>query len=378
MRIAINTLGPSKLKAGIGRYVSNLVNYLAKIDFENEYFIFANKDNIGWFSEINNANFKIIKVGDYSKIKPIRILWEQTIFPLHCITKKIDLLHSPGFTLPFIKTCRQAVTIHDMTFFTHKQHHSFFKRFYFPFMIKISAENADIIFADSENSKKNIINILSVNPYKVRVVHLGIENYFYRKENIKSVLEKYKIKKKYILFVGTIEPRKNLINLVEAFSKINKREIEKDLELVICGKLGWMYDELFSKINKLKIKERIRFLGFVPDQDLPFLYSGAEMFVYPSFYEGFGLPVIEAMACGCPVITSNISSMKEIAEGASVLVDPNDSESISSAINLLLSNKKLKNELIASGLKRAKMFNCLSLAEKTFRGYQELKKLKRE
>ncbi len=140
MRIAINTLGPSKLKAGIGRYASNLVNDLAKLDTENKYFIFANENNYNWFANIKNKNFKIIKLGNYSKIKFLRILWEQIILPLQCIIKKIDLLHSPGFTLPLIKTCQQAVTIHDMTFFNHSEHHTFLKRIYFPMMIKYAGK----------------------------------------------------------------------------------------------------------------------------------------------------------------------------------------------------------------------------------------------
>ncbi len=371
MQIAINTLGPSKLKAGIGRYVSNLVNDLAKIDDKNKYFIFVNEDNFEWFANITNSNFKIIKLSNYSKIKFMRVLWEQFILPLYCVTKKIDLLHSPGFTLPFIKTCKQAVTIHDMTFFNYPEHHTFLKRIYFPMMIKHAAKRADLIFADSENTKQDIIKILKVKPDEIQTVHLGVEDIFFEKRNekeTKRILSKYNINKKYLLFVGTIEPRKNIATLISAFAKLPR----EDLDLVICGKLGWMYDEIFSLIKKEGISEQVKLLGFVPDEDLPSLYANSEVFVYPSFYEGFGLPVIEAMASGCPVITSNLSSTKEIAGESAMLIDPNDQEELIQAIKNLLANDKMRQNLIKKGRLRAKEFTTLATAEKTLRAYQSM------
>lgn len=371
MNIAINTLGPSKLKAGIGRYVSNLVNDLAKIDDENKYFIFANEDNLSWFKNITNENFKIIKLGNYSKNKLLRILWEQIILPMRCMFKRIDLLHSPSFTLPLIKTCKQAVTIHDMTFFNYAEHHTILKRIYFPLMIKYAARQADIIFADSENTRQDIIRILKTKSDKIKTVHLGVEDIFFEKrtkEEIKQILNKYNLDKKYILFVGTIEPRKNIPALIRAFARIQR----KNIDLVICGKLGWMYDSIFSTMQTEKISNRVKLIGFVPDEDLPSIYAGAEVFVYPSFYEGFGIPIVEAMASGCPVITSNISSTKEIAGDAALLFNPNDDEELTDAIENLLNNKNLNKQFRLFGRLRAQIFKTKRTAELVLKSYEDL------
>ncbi len=366
MRIAINTLGPSKLKAGIGRYVSNLVNDLAKIDNQNKYVIFANEDNKEWFTNIKNPNFKIIQLGNYSKIKFLRILWEQIILPIHCVLKKIDLLHSPGFTLPIIKTCKQAVTIHDMTFFNYPEHHTFLKRIYFPLMIKHSVRQADIVFADSESTRQDIIKILNASSDKIKTIHLGVEEIFLKKRNkkeLKQTQNKYSLNKKYILFVGTIEPRKNISTLISAFAKLQR----KDLDLVICGKLGWMYKSIFKTMKQEKVEKQVKLLGFVPDEDLLNLYAGAEMFVYPSFYEGFGLPIVEAMASSCPVITSNLSSTKEIAGDAAILINPNSEQEITISIEKILRNKNLRQNLIKKGLERAEKFTTINAAKNTLK-----------
>ncbi len=213
---------------------------------------------------------------------------------------------------------------------------------------------------------------MNVNPKKIQIVYLGVEEIFFEKkskEKIKQTLNKHNLDKKYILFVGTIEPRKNISALIGAFAKLQRRE----LELVICGKLGWMYDNLFSVIKKEEISEQVKLLGFVPDEDLPSLYAGAEMFVYPSFYEGFGLPVVEAMASGCPVITSDLSSTKEIAGEAAVLINPNSEDELTNAIKTMLKNNRLRERIVKNGIERAEEFTALRTAKNTLQMYLKIK-----
>ncbi|MBI4141752.1 glycosyltransferase family 4 protein, partial [Candidatus Woesearchaeota archaeon] len=179
---------------------------------------------------------------------------------------------------------------------------------------------------------------------------------------------KYKIKHQFILFVGTIEPRKNLTRLVEAFLHVKK----KGLKLVIVGEKGWKNEDFYKMIEELDLKENVLFTGYVPDKDLVQFYRAAEMFVYPSIYEGFGIPVIEAMACGCPVITSNISSLKEIANGAAVLVNPSHTKEIAKAIETVLKNKALQAHLAHIGQLRAQKFTWEKTAKKTLDVYRSV------
>lgn len=364
MNIAVNTLGTSSLKAGTGRYAVNLVKELEIIDKKNNYFVFVNNLNKNYYN--SNKNFKLINVGWFGNQTLLRILWEQFVLPFKLKKLNINVLHSLGFVSPLVKTTKQIVTIHDTTFFTHSQHHTLFKRIYFKFIIPLCARKADLISADSENTRQDIINLLKINADKVKTIHLGVEEIF-KKQNNNRILKKYSINKNYILFVGMIEPRKNIPNLIKAFSKL-----DKDFQLVIVGKKGWHYDEIFQLIKKLKLENKIIFTGYVPDEELVSLYSSAKLFVYPSFYEGFGLPVLEAMACQCPVITSNISSMKEIAENAAILVNPNNVKEIEKAMEQILKNKDLQKELIKKGLKRAKEFTWKNTARKSLECYEEL------
>jgi len=370
MKIAINTLGPSKIKAGIGNYVVNLVKELSKIDKSNNYLIIANKDNADFF-DLNNKNFETFIAPKYTTIKLLRLLWEQLKLPFILKKNNVDLLHSPGFVAPLIKTTKSVVTIHDMTFFSHAKYHTIFKQIYFGKMIPLSARNTDAIIADSNNTKEEIGKYLDIPGNKITTVYLGAGKEFkpIRKTTAQKILlDKYGIHHKFVLFVGMIEPRKNLARLVEAF----KNAKDRNTKLVIVGKKGWHTKELSNTIKKVELQNDVIFTGYVPDEDLIMFYNATEFFIYPSLYEGFGIPVIEAMACGCPVITSNISSMKEISGDSAILVEPQNVENITTAIKKLLKNKSLRKELSKSGIERAKFFTWKITAEKTLDVYNKV------
>jgi glycosyltransferase involved in cell wall biosynthesis len=371
MKIVINALGPAKVKAGIGNYIFNLISELSKIDDKNKYIIFAaieNKD----FYRTANKNFFVININFWGRNRFIRILWEQLILPFKLIEFKADILFSSGFICPIIKTAINVLTIHDMTFFSHPDVHTFFKKIYFPFMIKRSANRSEKIIAVSHNTKKEIIKYAGINENKIVVTHLSANNFPQNDiENEKKFLEeKYGINTEYLLFVGMIEPRKNINLIIEALGKIT----DKSVKLVIVGKKGWMVDDLFEEIKVKKLENRVIFTGFVPDEELELFYKNAKVFLYPSLYEGFGIPVLEAMKAGCPVITSNISSLPEVAGDAAIQIKPQNSEELVNAIDSITKDKNMRNELIEKGLENAEKFSWGTTAKQTLEIFHQLGK----
>lgn len=369
MNIIINALGPSKVKAGIGNYITNLISELALLDLENKYIIYASAKN-KQFYETSNRNFIVKDIGIMGRNKFLRILWEQLVLPIKSLIIRADILFSPGFVCPFIKTSKNVLVIHDMTFFSHPQVHTFFKRIYFPFMIKRSIARSEKIISVSYNTKNEILKYSTAIKDDIVVTHLAANNI----SNIeigdeKGFLEKkYNINGDFLLFVGMIEPRKNINLIIEALEEINDSEIK----FVVVGQKGWMIKDLYEKISEKKLEDRILFTGFVPDDELQIFYKNAKIFLYPSLYEGFGIPVLEAMSAGCCVITSNISSLPEVAGDAAILINPTKVEELKDAIDLLLSNDNLRNELIIKGFENCKKFSWKNTAEQTLNVFREL------
>ncbi|RLC50643.1 MAG: hypothetical protein DRH79_07315 [Candidatus Cloacimonadota bacterium] len=369
MKIAINALGPSKVKAGIGNYLANLITELSIIDKENRYIIFASSQNMHFYGN-KNRNFKIIDIGFWAKNKLLRILWEQLILPFNIIDFKADILFSPGFVCPLYKTSKNVTVIHDMTFFSHPYVHTFFKRIYFPFMIKQAVKKSEKIIAVSNNTRKEIIKYTHIAKEKIAVTLLAANKFSVAEiaDEKKFLKEKYGIDSDYLLFVGMIEPRKNIRLIIDSFNKIE----DDNLKLVIVGQKGWMTEELFERIGADDLERRVIFTGFVPDEELSVFYKNARVFLYPSLYEGFGIPVLEAMSEGCPVITSNISSLPEVAGDAAILINPENSDELSDAINKISNNSKYREELIEKGFDNVKKFSWEKTAEQTLSIFEEV------
>lgn len=374
MHIGINTLSLPAQKTGGGKYICYLVNSLGWLDRSNRYSIFANRINMAEFCLDNCTNFDIIDCGFMANVRPLRMSWEQLFLPRQVKNRRIDLLHSPGFVAPLRLKCRSVVTIFDMTFFLFPHRHTFSKRLYFGFFLPLSARRADMIITISESSKNDIIRCLHLPERKIRVIYPGVDDIFQPvkdDEKLEWVRNRYGIKKDFILSVGVLEPRKNLDRLIRAFYLL-VRKGDFDLQLVIVGKKGWAYQPVLDLPEQLGMKDRVIFTGYVPEQDLPLFYSAALLFVYPSVYEGFGIPVLEAMACGAPVITSNISSMPEISEGAGLLVDPYDIQAMAQAIKKLLVDKEMQKKMSEAGLQRARKFSWEKMALSTLELYREV------
>ena len=289
--------------------------------------------------------------------------------------EKLDIFFSPTHYLPIYSPFLSAISIMDLSYIHFPQ--LFKKRdlYQLKFWTKLSVRKAKIIFTISNASKSDIIKIYGVPKKKVAVTYPGIkeENIKHEALSMKDVKDKYGIEGEYILFVGTLQPRKNIKKLIEAFSKLSTFNSQlSTLNLVVVGKKGWMYEEILGAPKKFGIEDKVKFLDFVTDEELQALYKNALCFILPSLYEGFGLPVLEAMQNGCPVITSNISSLPEAGGDAALYVDPQDVNDIADKIQKVISNQKLRDDMMEKGYKQVKKFSWEKTARETLKALEEV------
>lgn len=371
MNIAVDLTPVPKSKAGVGRYIVNLVEWLQKIDNKNNYYLIVQDDDKDSFP-VKNTNFRQVPVkSKYLRNVLLRLVWEQIILPFKLKKLNADILHSPHYTIPYFSLVKSVVTFHDMTYFIIPQMHTLIKRFMFRAYIRLTAKRAAGILSVSDSTAQDMVRLLGMDRSKIAVTPLGVDERFFETINPDhSILESYGIDKEYFLYVGTIEPRKNLVRLIKAYSCLSSEAKDK-YRLVICGQKGWMYNEVLELIQTDGLEDHIRFTGFVKDEDLPAIYRGAKLFLYVSLYEGFGIPLIEAMARGVPCITSDLSSMKEIAGEACLKINPYEENEIKNAIIELLKNEELYDSLKEKGMAQAKKFRWIDCAKKTLEAYEK-------
>ncbi len=375
MNVLIDATGVTKKKAGVGVYARNLIQELTRIRPGPRLFVVAQDDD----PELDfgdHDNVTMIRVpAKLFRILPLRFLLEQTFLPLLLLKHRINVLHSLHYSFPLVRfRTSQVVTLHDMTFFDMPEVHEFVKIKYFRFFIRMAALFADkIIFVSQSTQRDCIARLGPLRRPTYSVIHLGKSEAFHPgldPAEVKRVRDKYGLLGDFILYVGTIEPRKNLAALVSAFAAVCDQH--SGLVLVLAGMRGWMYDGLLETISRLRLESRVIFTGFIPEEEKPFLIAGATVFAYPSLYEGFGIPVLEALACGIPTLTSNVSSLPEVAGNAALLVDPTNVEEISSSLERLLSDQSLREELKRESLLQAAKFSWADTAAATLRAYQDL------
>lgn len=370
MRIGINALLLKRQKTGTISYIYNLINSLNKIDRKNEYVLFTNQQ----FQENDLSlqdNFLIKKLGLLEQNPYQRIWWEQFHLSKVLTRLKIDLLHSPSQVTLLNSSTKLILTIHELTYLIYPEFLPKHKYLYYRYFVPLSIYKADKIIAVSDNLKKDILRFFKLPQDKIEVIYCGV-NHIFRPidKNIakNAIRKRFGITDDYILYVGTIEPKKNLKRLIEAYYQL-KKDVNR-YKLVIAGPKGWLYSEIYKTIKKLNIANDIIFTGYLHSQGLLFLYNAASVFVYPSFYEGFGLPVVEAMACGIPVITSNTSALPEVAKDAAILINPLDTKDLLESIKAVLDNPVLVKELSIKGLNRARQFSWEETAKKTLNIYE--------
>lgn len=397
MRIGIDCrtiLNPEKGEAGgVGHYVYQLVRHLLKIDHQNNYILFFDhrikKKKIKKFSQ-KNVKIVFYPFFLYSKFIPTKI--SHHLFDALIEKEPLDVFHFPYIPSPPKKLkVKLVATIHDLSLLKIPQYFS--KK-----EIEIEKEELsfilpyiDKIIAVSNSTKKDLIEIFNLPPEKIRVVYHGLDKRFFDRfsseEEIKAVKKKYNIKNNYILFLSPLEIRKNICRIIKSFQNV-KEEIRKnpqkfskvlkgkDLQLVLAGKPGSAFKKIKKELKKVPYKKDIILTGYIPPEDLNPLFDGAKVFVFPSLYEGFGLPVIEAMARGVPVITSNVSSLPEIAgEGNALFVDPTDTKEITKALIELLTNEELRVKITEKAFKKAKEYQWEKTASETLDVYKELAKI---
>jgi glycosyltransferase involved in cell wall biosynthesis len=305
---------------------------------------------------------------------PFPRLWTHLALSREMIAHPPDLLFVPSHVLPLAHPRRSVATVHDLGFHYYPEAHTLSQNLYLRWSTRHNARAASRVLADSEATRRDLATFYRVPPEKVEVVYPG------RDESLAPVTEpailaairaRYGLQARYLLYVGTLHPRKNLVRLVQAFARLlGQRETlaasqADGLQLVLAGKRGWLYDEIEAEVRRLALGDRVVFTGYVPEADLPALLSGALAFVYPSLHEGFGLPLVEAMACAVPVVCSQTSSLPEVAGDAALLVDPLDVEGLAAALARVVSDAGLRQALVARGRQRAMRFSWARCARET-------------
>jgi glycosyltransferase involved in cell wall biosynthesis len=357
--------------AGIGRCTSSILKALARIDSRNQYYLYYGasfRQSRAALPHFDSPNFhrKLIRCPG----RVFRFLTEKLkVLPVGSLLGNYDLYHGLNYHVPRV-AFPSIVNIYDLSYLLFPQYFTRKRLNDIRGKVASSIKRADKILTGSESAKADIVNFLKVPGKRIKVTPFGVEETFkpQSSEEVSLIRKKHNLPERFILFVGTIEPRKNIISLLRAYHKL----VRSDVGLVIAGGHGWLFEEIFREVSRLNLREKVMFPGRVSETDLPALYSAASVFVYPSVYEGFGFPPLEAMACGVPVIVSNTSSLPEIVGDAGILVNPEDSSEIAEAIRSVLDDDSKRENMRTKGIERAKRFSWEKCAGETLRIYAEL------
>lgn len=351
MRISIDATGLGGPKTGTSVYLTEiLAAWNRDRSIKHEFVVFASPKALQHLKALElDGRFQF---GSAPDNRLVRALWQQMVMPWHVNRLRVAVHWGTGFVLPLLSTRPMVVTIHDLTFQLFPAVHERIKRYYFPAMIKAAVNKARCVIAISESTRNDLHRLLPVSREKTVVTLLAARKLAGSMHDV-AVPDREGIAGGYVLFVGTVEPRKNLERLIAAWQSIDPLE-RGGAQLVIVGATGWLVDSMLSRAGA---DDAIEFRGFVGDGELADLMHGAMAFAYPSLYEGFGLPVLEAMAQGIPVLTSDVGATREVADGAAFLVDPVSTSSIRDGLVRLLNDETLRRELSRRGMERAASFS---------------------
>jgi glycosyltransferase involved in cell wall biosynthesis len=354
-RILINGLQLGDHNTGVQYYTQNLYNEFLKRDEDHFDFQLMR-------SPVTDS--RSLKINRFE-----RILFENFSLPAYFRRNNFNLYHSPNYVLPYLANIPSVLTIHDLLTLDRPELCQTESALYFKFFLPPSVKKAIRIIAVSNTVKKDILNHFNLPEDKIEVIYHGVNSIF-KKSTDGAILEKYHLPEKYILFVGNLEPKKNLERLIRAFDLL-KRNTDIPHKLVIVGKKGWKYQSVFDTVAGLKINSEVIFTGYVPLEDLPVIHSMAGLFVFPSLYEGFGIPPLEAMACGAPVLVSDKGALPEITGGTCLQVDPFDMNRIAQGMHQLLTDTHLRNKSVRSGREWVSRFTWENAAKETLKVYEQ-------
>ncbi len=366
MRIGIDARLVYYHQAGIGQYILRLTQALARIDPDDHFVIFKSRKDKTLI--VDQANFSLQHLWT-----PSHHRFERWALSLELAPFALDLLHSPDFIPPAWTRAPSVITMHDLAFLLYPRFLTRGSARYYG-QVDLAARQADHIIAVSQSTKRDTIRMLGVPEAKVTVIYEAAHPLFAPiadTDALDRVRARYRLPADFILFVSTIEPRKNLPTLLRAFRRL-RDQYKSPAILAIAGNRGWLAQEVDQVLDELNLSDAVRFLGGVPNEELVYLYNAAKLFVLPSFYEGFGLPPLEAMACGTPVIVSNVSSLPEVVGDAGILVEPEDVEGLTVAMWRVLSDETLRREMRDKGLARAATFSWERAARETLAVYRQV------
>ncbi len=386
MHIGIDYTAAAWQGAGIGRYSRELIRAIVAQGDSHRYTLFYAAGGIDptspYIADLRElcdtyANLRSVPI----PLSPRRLtqFWQRLRVPLpvEMFTGRLDLLHAPDFVLP-PTLARTLVTIHDLSFLVHPECAEPSMVRYLTDAVPRGLRRANVILADSQATRRDLVQLLSIDPARVELVYPGVGSRFrpMAVEDTEPVRRRLGLPDHFVLFVSTLEPRKNLVRLLEAFAQVVQTEDPSlqssisHLHLVIAGRRGWLYEDIFAAIDRLQLRERVQLLDYVHDKDLPALYNLAAAFAYPSIYEGFGIPPLEALACGTPTVIADNSSLPEVVADAAVLVAAEDVGSIASGIARVISDEGLRARLRVAGPAQAQKFTWEQAAKQVLACYQ--------
>ncbi|MCW5853059.1 MAG: glycosyltransferase family 4 protein [Anaerolineae bacterium] len=357
--------------AGINRYISALLTHLPQAGPQFETLAFVGE------ARLRDAPPPGLRLAyplwPTANRRAARIAWEQLAQPVALWREGIDLVHGLAYALPLLRTARGVVTVHDLSFLLYPAAFNRVNRLYLAAITRQSVRRAQAVIADSANTRADLIRLLGVPTDKVVAIPLGVDPQYAPPlpQQVAAFRQRQGLPDRFILYLGTLEPRKNLPMLVRAYAELRRADPAAP-KLLLAGGAGWRYAPLLGLVEELGLKDSILFPGYVPQADLPLWYAAAEVLAYPSLYEGFGLPPLEAMACGTPVVVSTASSLPEVVGDAGLLVPSHDSAALAHALNRLLTEADLRAEMRARGLDRAAQFTWLRTAQMTADVYERV------
>ncbi len=352
--------------AGISSYIANLLSHLPDADGDLRYALLVGDGQVP-----EEAAALPTYRSRMATRHPIgRILWEQTALPWRLHRLKADVLHAPAFVGPLVAPCPQVITVHDLSFLRYPQFFRRGNRLYLSWMTGIACRRAAAIIAVSQFTARETATLLRVPAGRIHTVYHGVDPLFHPlpAADVARFRQAQGLPDRFILHVGTLEPRKNLRRLIQAVARLP----DTDVHLCLVGGRGWLYEELFAEVERLGLEQRVHFPGYVAAERLPFWYCAATVFAYVSQYEGFGLPVLEAQACGAPTLTTNETALPEAAGAGALLVPPADVEAIAAGLHRLLADNALREQVRAQGLTHAAAFTWERTARETATLYREV------
>lgn len=375
-RIGINasllTFSRSYRNAGSSAYIYHLLQQLPALASAHRFVVFTNADRAD-LAAAADRRFALVRSRVNLEQPARRIAWEQTVLPVLALRERLDLIHGTLNVLPLARCVPGVVTIHDVAFLRFPERYLAGRRRYLANFTRWSARGARLVLASSENTKRDLVQLLDIPEERVRVVYLGVEDRLRAAVDPEAVArfrQDHGLPEHFFLYIGTLEPRKNLVRLLDAYAQARRDGV--DWPLVLAGGKGWLYEEIFERVKTLGLEESVHFPGYVLYEHLPLWYNAAGAFVYPSLYEGFGLPVVEAMACGCPVVTARNSSLPEVAGDAAILVDGESVGELCAAMSRLAGDGMLRQELRVRGRRQAARFTWQRTAADVLAAYDEI------